>query len=77
MIPTLNLSPSLFSVDGLAGVIFLVMIALTVIGGLIACNSERLVRAVSGLIVSFRKPGPSVRIPPVFSNIHCATAPNE
>lgn len=53
MIPTLNLSPSLFSVDGLAGVIFLVMIALTVIGGLIACNSERLVRAVSGLIVSF------------------------
>lgn len=50
---TLNLSPSLFSVEGLVGVVFLVMVALTVIGGLIACNSERLVRAVSGLIVSF------------------------
>lgn len=50
---TPNLSPSLFSVEGLVGVVFLVMVALTVIGGLIACNSERLVRAVSGLIVSF------------------------
>lgn len=49
----LNTSPSLFSVEGLAGVVFLIMVALTLIGGLIACNSERLVRAVSGLIVSF------------------------
>ncbi len=49
----LNTAPSLFSVDGLAGVLFLVMVALTVIGGIIACNSERLVRAVSGLIVCF------------------------
>lgn len=49
----MNLSPSLFSVEGLAGVVFLVMVAMTVIGGLIACNSERLVRCVAGLIVCF------------------------
>lgn len=46
-------APSLFSVEGLVGVVFLIMIAITVIGGLIACNSERLVRAVAGLIVCF------------------------
>jgi NADH-quinone oxidoreductase subunit J len=45
--------PALFSVDGLVGIIFLVMIAVTVIGGYIACNSQRLVRAVAGLIVCF------------------------
>ena len=49
----LSASPSLFSVDGLAGVIFLVMLALTFIGGIVACNSERLVRAIAGLIVCF------------------------
>jgi NADH-quinone oxidoreductase subunit J len=46
-------SPSLFSVDGLVGVVFLIMVAITIIGGLIACNSERLVRSVAGLIVCF------------------------
>lgn len=53
MNPTMATAPSLFSVDGLAGVVFLVMIAITVIGGLIACNANRLVRAVAGLIVCF------------------------
>jgi len=46
-------APSLFSVDGLVGVVFLIMMAITVTGGIIACNSERLVRAVAGLIVCF------------------------
>ncbi len=46
-------SPSLFSVDGLVGVVFLIMVAITIIGGVIACNSERLVRSVAGLIVCF------------------------
>ncbi|MCP3888937.1 MAG: NADH-quinone oxidoreductase subunit J [Desulfobulbaceae bacterium] len=53
MNPTMVTSPSLFSVDGLVGLVFLVMIAITIIGGLIACNAERLVRAVAGLIVCF------------------------
>lgn len=46
-------SPHLFSVDGLVGVVFIIMVAITLIGGLIACNSERLVRSVAGLIVCF------------------------
>ena len=46
-------SPALLSVDGLVGVVFLIMVAITLIGGLIACNSERLVRSVAGLIVCF------------------------
>lgn len=41
------------SADQLVGVVFLVLVATTVIGGLIACNAERLVRAVAGLIVCF------------------------
>lgn len=39
--------------DGLVGIIFLIMVALTLFGGLIACNSERLVRAVIGLVICF------------------------
>lgn len=50
---TVATAPNLFSVDGLVGVVFLVMIAITIIGGLIACNAERVVRAVAGLIVCF------------------------
>lgn len=46
-------SPSLFSIDGMVGLVFLIMVAITLIGGLIACNSERLVRSVAGLIVCF------------------------
>jgi NADH:ubiquinone oxidoreductase subunit 6 (subunit J) len=53
MSPSMVTSPSLFSVDGMVGVVFLIMVAITLIGGLIACNSERLVRAIAGLIVCF------------------------
>ncbi len=47
------MNPSLLSADGLVGVVFLIMVAVTVIGGIIACNAERLIRAVAGLIVCF------------------------
>lgn len=53
MNPSMATSPALFSVEGLVGLVFLVMVAITIIGALIACNSERLVRAVAGLIVCF------------------------
>ncbi|MDD3814018.1 MAG: NADH-quinone oxidoreductase subunit J [Desulfocapsaceae bacterium] len=46
-------APGLFTADGLTGVIFLIMMAVTIIGGIIACSAERLVRAVAGLIVCF------------------------
>lgn len=41
------------SADHLVGVVFLILVATTIIGGLIACNAERLVRAVAGLVVCF------------------------
>lgn len=41
------------SADHLVGVVFLLLVATTIIGGLIACNAERLVRAVAGLVVCF------------------------
>lgn len=47
------MNPSLFSADGLVGLIFLLTIGITITGGLIACNSERLVRAVAGLMICF------------------------
>ena len=50
---SLMTSPNLFSVEGLVGVVFLIMVAITIIGGIIACNSDRLVRSVAGLIVCF------------------------
>lgn len=53
MNPVITAPPALFSVEGLVGVVFLVMAAITIIGGIIACNSERLVRSVAGLIVCF------------------------
>lgn len=46
-------APGLFTADGLTGLIFLIMMATTIIGGVIACCAERLVRAVAGLIVCF------------------------
>ncbi len=46
-------SVSLFSADTLVGLVFLIMLAVTVIGGLIACNADRLIRAIAGLIVCF------------------------
>jgi len=39
--------------DALAGIVFLIMLATTLIGGIIACNAERLVRAVAGLALCF------------------------
>ncbi len=39
--------------DAAAGIVFLVMLAATIIGGIIACNAERLVRAVAGLALCF------------------------
>ncbi len=39
--------------DAAAGIVFLIMLAITVIGGIIACNAERLVRAVAGLALCF------------------------
>ncbi len=39
--------------DALAGIVFLIMLATTIAGGIIACNSERLVRAVAGLALCF------------------------
>lgn len=53
MNPTMTAAPSLFSVEGMVGAIFLMIIAITFVGGFIACNSERLVRAIAGLIVCF------------------------
>lgn len=47
------MNPSLFSADGLVGLIFLLTIGITIAGGLIACNADRLVRAVAGLMVCF------------------------
>lgn len=53
MNPSALTSPAIFSVEGLVGIVFLIMVAVTLIGGLIACNSERLVRSVAGLVVCF------------------------
>lgn len=39
--------------DSIAGFVFLIMLAVTLTGGLIACNAERLVRAVAGLALCF------------------------
>jgi NADH-quinone oxidoreductase subunit J len=47
------MNPSLFSADGLVGLIFLLTVCITITGGMIACNAERLVRAVAGLMICF------------------------
>lgn len=44
---------TLLTPDGLVGLIFLFNLAVTLLGGFIACNSERLVRAVVGLVICF------------------------
>ena len=43
----------LFSADTLIGLIFLVMIAVTLTGGFIAATSERLIRALGGIVICF------------------------
>jgi NADH-quinone oxidoreductase subunit J len=47
------MNPSLFSPEGLAGVIFLILIGVTMIGAIIATCTQRLIRSVSGLAVCF------------------------
>ena len=47
------MNPSLFSPEGLAGVIFLILIGVTVIGAIIATCAQRLIRAVVGLAICF------------------------
>lgn len=44
---------SLFTAEGLGGLLFLFIVAVTISGGLIAINSTRLPRAVSGLALCF------------------------
>ncbi|MCK4838764.1 MAG: NADH-quinone oxidoreductase subunit J [Desulfobulbaceae bacterium] len=44
---------SLFTAEGLAGLFFLFIVAVTISGGLIAINSIRLPRAISGLALCF------------------------
>lgn len=46
-------SPELFSADGMVGLIFLIMIGVTLAGGFIAATAERLVRALSGIVICF------------------------
>jgi NADH-quinone oxidoreductase subunit J len=46
-------APGLLTADGLTGVVFLIMVATTITGGIIACCARRLVRAVAGLVVCF------------------------
>lgn len=45
--------PSLFSAEGFVGLIFLITIAVIIIGAFMATTSRRLVRCVAGLAVSF------------------------
>ena len=44
---------TLFTADGLVGLIFLCNLGVTIIGGFVACSAERLVRAVVGLVICF------------------------
>lgn len=44
---------ALFTADGLTGLVFLVLIAITISGALIATNAKRLVRSVAGLALCF------------------------
>jgi len=47
------MNPSLLSAEGLSGLIFLVFIGTTLLGAIIATNSNRLIRAVAGLALCF------------------------
>jgi NADH:ubiquinone oxidoreductase subunit 6 (subunit J) len=47
------MNPSLFSPEGLAGVLFLILIVVTIIGAVIATCTQRLIRSVCGLAICF------------------------
>ncbi len=47
------MNPPISSAEGLAGLVFLVMLAATGLGALIAVNAERTIRAVAGLALCF------------------------
>jgi len=47
------MNPTLLSPEGLSGVIFLVVVAVTIMGAVLATSSRRLVRSVTGLAVCF------------------------
>ena len=47
------MNPSLFSPEGLAGIIFLILIGVTMLGAIIATCTKRLIRSVTGLAVCF------------------------
>jgi NADH-quinone oxidoreductase subunit J len=47
------MTPSILSADGLVGIIFLLMLAATLVGATVAVTAMRLVRALAGLIVCF------------------------
>jgi NADH-quinone oxidoreductase subunit J len=47
------MSPSLFTAEGLSGLLFLGFIAITLAGALIATHSARLIRSVAGLALCF------------------------
>lgn len=46
------MTPSLLSADGLVGLIFLVVIATTLVGGFITCVSRTLIRSLAGLALT-------------------------
>ncbi len=47
------MNPTLLSPEGLSGVIFLVVVAVTILGAVLATSSRRLIRSVTGLAVCF------------------------
>jgi len=47
------MNPSLFSAEGLMGLLFWVFVACALAGALIATNAKRLIRAVAGLALAF------------------------
>lgn len=47
------MNPTLFTAEGLAGILFLIVIAVTMAGAVIAVNASQLIRAVAGLALSF------------------------
>ncbi len=46
-------APALLTADGMVGLVFLVMIGVTLTGGFIAATADRLVRALAGVVICF------------------------